>query len=283
MTELVEHVRAMQQDQGSNLQLRPSADISRNPAVTIAVPALGTHRSLTSISLAAMAAHSIMSGIQINLVGQDLSGISRNRNSLCQVAIETRSTHILQIDSDMTFPPDLLVRLLLHGKDIVGVPYPRRAPPYELLGRPKYPERGDQSGLVEMAMLPAGLLLIKLDALKRIPQPWFFESYKYGEHPFTQFRNVLKDAFSRKIPACSLDQICKTAYETGFLNETGDMPLTQERSEDINFGFKAQRHGFQLWGDLDLLREIGHCGDQVVRVGGTPESDHVVGVGTVNA
>ena len=270
--QMIQLIREANQGQSLAVNLKPTADTSNNPAVTIGVPALGLHKSVMSISLAALAAHSIMAGVQINLIGHDLSGIARNRNILAKAAVETGSTHILMLDSDMTFPPDLLVRLLAHGKDIVGVPYPRRSPPYELLGRPKYPEAGDQNGLVEMEMLPAGLLLIKTDVFKSIQSPWFWESYKYDGEPVDQLRTVLYDALSAMVPAALLDNMLSATLESQWLAELERQgkPLTQERSEDINFCFKAQRHGFQLWGDLDLLREIGHSGDNIVRVGNVP-------------
>lgn len=261
MNELSEQIKRLQQGTP-----RPSADICKTPSVTIAIPAMGTHKSVMSVSLAALAAHSIMHGIQINIVGHDLSGIARNRNQLAQTAIQSGSTHILMLDSDMAFPPDLLIKLLLHGRDIVGVPYPRRSHPYELLGRPKYPEQGDQSGVVEMVMLPAGLLLVKTDVFKSLPQPWFWESYKYEGDIINQFLNVMFDAFSTPIPHEFLEVLDMAAIEKYLQNK--EIAFTQDRSEDINFGFKAQRHGYQLWGDLDLLRQIGHIGEQVVRVGG---------------
>ena len=255
-----------------NFPNTPPADIERHPAVTIGVPALGLHKSSMSISLASLAAHSLGCGIQINIFGHDLSGIAQNRNIMAEKAIEMGSTHILMIDSDMTFPGDLLVRLLMRGKDVVGVPYPRRSPPYELLGRPKDPEN-DQSGCVEFEMLPAGLLLIKTEVFSRIPKPWFWESYKYEGDPIIQFLDVLRDAFSARMPTALLDEVGNLVQGSAWFSslDQQDVPLTQLRSEDINFGFKCQRYGYKLWGDLDLLREIGHIGEQIVRVGKPPE------------
>jgi hypothetical protein len=251
----------------------PPADIEKYPAVTIGVPSLGLHKSSMSVSLASLAAHSLGCGIQINIFGHDLSGIAQNRNLMAEKAIEMGSTHILTIDSDMTFPGDLLVRLLLRAKDIVGVPYPRRAPPYELLGRPKDPEN-DQRGCVEFEMLPAGLLLVRTEVFKRIPKPWFWESYKYEGDPIIQFLDVLRDAFSAQMPTALLGEVGTFVQNSNWFSglERQDVPLTQLRSEDINFGFKAQRYGYKLWGDLDLLREIGHIGEQIVRVGAPKEN-----------
>ena len=248
----------------STISVTPPA--TQPPRVTIGVPALGTHKSVMSVSLAALAAHSITSGVAINIMGHDLSGIARNRNIIAQTAKDMGSTHVLMIDSDMAFPPDLLLKLLSHDKDIVGVPYPRRSPPYELLGRPKRPELNDQHGLVEMALLPAGLLLIKLSVFDVISMPWFFESSEYFGDNTRQIREVLFDTFPQPL-AEQLARVCMEfpEDEVSMLSQP-DKP-TQTRSEDLNFILKAQRYGFRVWGDLDLLRVIGHIGEQIVRVG----------------
>lgn len=46
--------------------------------------------------------------------------IQNQRADLCLDAMREGCTHILFIDSDMTFPQDLVGRLLAHDKEIVG-------------------------------------------------------------------------------------------------------------------------------------------------------------------
>ena len=84
----------------------------------------------------------------------------------------------LFIDSDVIFPSDALVRLLSHKKNVVGAAYPRRSPPWDLLGQ--YTEEGTlpDTGLIEALKLPTGFLLINCLVFRMIEKPWFFEKYE---------------------------------------------------------------------------------------------------------
>lgn len=77
-------------------------------------------------------------------------------------------------DSDMIFPPETLVRLLSHQKDIVGAVYHRRAAPFDIMartldGKPKEVT----SGLEEMAAVPTGVLLINMKVFDKFKKPYF--------------------------------------------------------------------------------------------------------------
>ena len=56
----------------------------------------------------------------------DGTDIVVQRNLLTQAFLASDCTHILYIDSDMLFPPDLAERLLACRKRLVGAVYPRR-------------------------------------------------------------------------------------------------------------------------------------------------------------
>jgi len=236
-------------------------------SVCICVPATGVHKSHMSLALASLSTVSALHGLQIGINGQDLAGIARNRNLLVQIATDSGAEYVLFLDSDMEFPPDMLLRLLAHEKDIVGVPYPKRRHPYELLGAPLNPAAA-QSGLAEFEWLPGGLMLIKTDVFRKIASPWYFESYPYDGSLETQFAACIRDAFAAPMPDCVMDALTGTEMlKAWFDNEFQTQRLTQDRSEDTNFCRKARRHGFQIWADLDLLREIGHIGEHTIRVG----------------
>jgi hypothetical protein len=102
--------------------------------------------------------------------------IEDNRNGLVNYFLQTGIpfTHLLWIDTDMTFPEDAWLRLLAHDKDIVGVNYRTRTPPYAAAG---IYENGDVDtmapGLVLMKQVPTGLLLTKFDLYRELPYPWF--------------------------------------------------------------------------------------------------------------
>ena len=55
--------------------------------------------------------------------------VARNRNELINTAQKNGDTHIMFIDNDQTFPPNGIIRLLDHDKDIAAAPYNARGVP----------------------------------------------------------------------------------------------------------------------------------------------------------
>ena len=113
-------------------------------------------------------------------VGDSL--VARARNKLVADFLATDCTHLLFLDSDMTFPYDALARLLSHQKDIVGATYVRRRFPHGLLGS-KIDGSAEvpTTGLVQMAEMPTGCLLIKMDCFDLIEKPYFRHKVS-GDH-----------------------------------------------------------------------------------------------------
>lgn len=65
------------------------------------------------------------------------SHINRARNRLVYEFLETKFTHLLFLDADIAFHPDTAVRLLTSGRDVVGVPYPKKGVGQGLVGNPE--------------------------------------------------------------------------------------------------------------------------------------------------
>jgi hypothetical protein len=65
------------------------------------------------------------------LAGESL--ITRARNYLCAEALGGHYTHLFFIDADIGFAPDSLVRLILHGRAVIGVPYPGKCYDWEMI------------------------------------------------------------------------------------------------------------------------------------------------------
>lgn len=104
------------------------------------------------------------------------------RNSLSAQALKEQCDYILWLDSDMTFAPDLLERLLADDKDIVCGIFFRRRPPfspciYETLRADReYPERNcykqmleyESDSLFEVEGCGMAAVLMKTDVLRDI-------------------------------------------------------------------------------------------------------------------
>lgn len=97
------------------------------------------------------------------------------RTFCVQDAIEKKATHIFFVDSDMSFPPDTLEKLLAHNKEIVTVEYNRRKLPSESVTTPL--EKKSETKLYKARNIGGGCLLIKLEIFSRIlkplAKPWF--------------------------------------------------------------------------------------------------------------
>jgi hypothetical protein len=144
------------------------------PFVTIGVASTGSWKARMGQALAHL---SYVSSAHCDFSVMIAEGsIVSCRNRLALGAIEAKSSHLLFIDSDNTFPADGLARLLTHDRDIVGASYARRNPPYSVLG--EWVNNG--TDLVPATKVPAGFLLIKTRVFEKIAAPWFLEPIDFS-------------------------------------------------------------------------------------------------------
>jgi hypothetical protein len=112
------------------------------------------------------------------------------RQDLLVQAVKVGATHVMWLDTDHQFPPNLLVRLLAHNKDMVGINYPTRKQPVRFVafehvkGHPDDEESRvlmtgpDSVGLEKVDALGFGAVLMKTPPLDDLPNPlehgpWF--------------------------------------------------------------------------------------------------------------
>lgn len=145
--------------------------VKQKPLVIIGVPCGDTMHSAMASCLWGIGRGST-DARQGFVIAQN-SIIANGRNNLVATMISNKADYLLQIDSDLVFPPDTLNRLLAHGKDIVGATYVRRGPPFDNLGASIKSDMDKQSGLVEMTHIPTGMLLVKRKVYEAMKAPWF--------------------------------------------------------------------------------------------------------------
>jgi glycosyltransferase involved in cell wall biosynthesis len=148
------------------------------------------------------------------------------RHDLVQDAIEHDADWLLFIDDDMRFPPDALLRLLKHRRDIVGCNYVTRSIPPVPTAKNMDPSHmrfshvattPSDTGLEEVDALGFGFILINPRVFKAMPQPWF-----------------------------SMPWVPQLQYHIG---------------EDVFFCVAAGKHEFKVLLDHDLSKEIKHIGN----------------------
>ena len=102
--------------------------------------------------------------------------IQNQRAELALDAMREGCSHILFIDSDMTFPQDMIQRLLAHDLDIVATNCARRrmpTGPTAKIGNKLVYSTLDDHGLQEVDTIGMGVMLIKADVFRKMSEPWF--------------------------------------------------------------------------------------------------------------
>lgn len=111
------------------------------------------------------------------------------RTELVNVALQSKASHILFVDSDMRFPPNALNRLLNHNLDFIAANYRQRMKDqWTACQGEEFINSVHKSGLQEVDVVGFGLTLIKTSVFEKVPQPWFampFDGNKFvGEDVF---------------------------------------------------------------------------------------------------
>lgn len=240
--------------------------------VMICLPSGRTWEARTATFVAGMMTYSAMQGVQLGICNLESSMITKGRNDLVGKALEHGAEYIQWIDTDMVGPPDTLMRLLAHNKDIVGATYNKRVPPYETLGKlkgaPMSIDEVAKGGLVEAEEMPGGCMLVKTDVYRRIRWPYYSECYEWeGETGTDKLKNFLRDNYAVEPPREVLDSLDGTAV-SAWLNDY-ESKITRKPwsyySEDLSFCRKVRKAGYRLWCDLSLTFNMTHLGTQEVR------------------
>jgi len=150
--------------------------------------------------------------------------IQNQRADLCLEAMSEDCTHVLFIDSDMTFPQDMVGRLLAHDLDIVATNCARRRMPTGPTAQRTLPDGSreliytmpESTGLQEVESIGMGVMLISRKVFHSLSEPWF-----------------------------------ETPWRTDKRGYIG---------EDVFFCRKATAAGFKIYIDHDVSKEIGHIG-----------------------
>jgi len=164
--------------------------------ITLAVPTNRGVQPQTLQCLLDLVAHG---GYEFNiLVAEEGYSVAENRNYIAVQAVNNGSDYLLMIDDDMVFPPDTLDKLLADDKDIVGVAYHSRGSTDKIKLVPdimaiaetdkgKYINLSEETDpkykdTFECYATGTGIILIKCDVFKKVPQPWFeFTYYDNGK------------------------------------------------------------------------------------------------------
>ena len=147
--------------------------------VAICIPCRDQVQSTFTYCLVQLIQHCTKINLPTNVFMQTGSLISRQRQELAALALRSEATHILWLDSDMIFPPNVAEILLSHQLDIVACNYSTRSTPLKGVAYTKIGEweswlRHDESQhLCEVEGVGMGCMLTRSNVFSRIPKPWF--------------------------------------------------------------------------------------------------------------
>ena len=181
-----------------------------NTSVSILVPTKDTVYSHFSYSLSNMIKLTTQMGIETHLFFDASTILINQRESLIKQAIEVGSEWVLWLDSDMMFPPSVLMRLLAHNEDLVGCNYMKRSYPFKTVA---FTDTSDwenwipiqySNELVEAEAVGMGCILMKTALFKELQKPYFEYTYQpktedWGGEDFTLFKKFNKLGHKLKI------------------------------------------------------------------------------------
>lgn len=148
--------------------------------------------------------------------------IGEYKNTLALHAESLGATHLFILDDDIAAPASVLRRLYNHNLDIVGAWYPKKVDPPESStmtlgsdGTAEPVKSGD--GLIQVTWsLAAGCTLYKLEALKKLPRPWFKTTEKGTEDTWITrlaLQHGIKSHLDRDLKVRHIDVNTNKAYD----------------------------------------------------------------------
>lgn len=198
--------------------------------IGIASPARDMVHTGFAFSAMVMMAHTAAQRPDLALYAYTEPGtmIFNQRIKLADECLKQGVDYVLWLDTDMVFPPDTLLRLLAHGRDIVAANCTTRAgeivPIASVLTdsgaiRQRIPTTAESSGLEMVDAVGMAVMLTSIGVLRELralDDPLFWFRYSKAHNLVT--------------------------------------------SEDFYFCTNAAKAGFQIWIDHDLSKQVKHIG-----------------------
>lgn len=154
--------------------------------VAIGIPSGDLVHADFAMALANMVTYSVMNNVKCVIVNVKTSIIEVSRNTLIDSARQYKADYLMMLDSDMVFPYDALLRLILREKDFICTDAVRRIEPHTTVvkGLNNKPLNHNlKEELVEIMGMSPACCLIRMDALKEFNNPMFVVEFN-GKNSF---------------------------------------------------------------------------------------------------
>lgn len=193
--------------------------------VFLAIPSMGIWDDEFGMSLLAAVLTFVKSGAGLLLLDKKRGSLlPRMRHQFVRTAQKRKATHLLFIDTDQTFPPITIGRLLSHGKPVVACNVATKHFPAATsarnLGENSYGQLvhtlASSKGLEKVWRVGTGIMMIEMSVFEKIPPPWFPVTYQPHRDDY--------------------------------------------QGEDWGFCQQCEEHGIDILIDQDLSKDVGHRG-----------------------
>jgi hypothetical protein len=140
-------------------------------------------------------------GFEVDLqIPSQSSLVVHSRNAILQRFIETDFDYLLMVDSDLSWDPEAVIRLIHANKEFSGGVYPDRMG-RGFLFRPSVGENNqikicEETMLIKMEYIPAGFILLKRSAIQRMQYQFpelYYESADKTDKGFCLFNTEVID------------------------------------------------------------------------------------------
>lgn len=161
-------------------------------------------------------------------IGTGHSCLSRGRQEALSFAVKNQCSHVLYIDDDMVFSPNLVQSLVSREVPIIGANAVQKTT--EALRFTARDAQGGRisskgkTGIEEVYRLGMGIFLVEMDAIRNIAAPHFEVRWNAEKQDYV--------------------------------------------SEDHYFCDKLREHGLKIYVDHDASQHVGHVGDYIFEMNG---------------
>ncbi len=147
--------------------------------LAVCIPTRDTLHSAHALCLSELVKLNTLNDLDTHVFMDASTILLTQRERLATMALNLNAEYVLWLDSDITFPASLALRLLNHNENVVACNYIRRQLPakgvaYEVIGEWENPLPFEQyNDLVDVQGVGMGCMLMKTEIFTKIPKPWF--------------------------------------------------------------------------------------------------------------
>jgi len=139
------------------------------PGIFICIPSYGAMQIQTFQTCLSLQHALILKGINCSFATYSFPDVAEIRNIFTTIWYDSvKMSHMLMIDNDMGFDPQLILDMLAYDKPLVGALCPKRKLPIEFAGRAKPGQVGIINGFMEVDGIGGAIMMVRRDCMEAV-------------------------------------------------------------------------------------------------------------------